>query len=249
MSFYIKIFKVACLIGTVAVAACQTETVDKDDILLKSLYETAAKAEITGDHSAAVSHYQNLFQRNPDDPQLRLSLARNLRYSGLAARAVQLLEAAEPEHLELVDLQIELGKSKLAAGKTRQAIGILLKVAEKDQENWEIFSALGIAYDLVENFEAARAAYERAMGLSEENPAVLNNMALSIASSGDLDGAIELLKNAPRLARHNPHIRQNLAMLFGIKGDKDSAQALSRMDLDEETVQQNLKIYTQLGQK
>ena len=234
---------------TLSLAACQTVGVDKSQIILDTLHQSAAEAETAGDYKTAVQQYQNLYARDPSNSYLRLGLSRNLRYSGAAKNAIKLLESAKPDSKFEMAHMIELGKAKLAAGHTDDAIEILNQAAQKNLKNWEVRSALGIAYDLGENYPAARDAYKAAMALSPQNPIILNNYALSVASSGDLDGAIKMLKNAPRLVRHNPQIRQNLAMLYGIKGDLKSAQALGRMDLDEDVVQKNLLIYSQLGRK
>ncbi len=231
------------------VAACEAEITDNSKAIVDTLRQTAAQAELTGDYNSAVTHYKNLYARNPVDTELRLALARNLRYTGAAKGAIELLQSGKPDSRYEMAQKIELGKAMLAAGHTETAIHILKEAEIKNPKNWEIYSALGVAYDMAENFVASRTAYETAMGLSDNNPAILNNFALSVALNGDLDGAIEMLKNAPRMARHTAQIRQNLAMFYGIKGDLESAQALGRMDLDEETVQKNLLIYSQLGRQ
>lgn len=229
-----------------AVAGCETKRADTSEAITNSLYQLAVVAERNSDYAAAVRHFAIINQRRPESLSIAVALARNLRYSGASADAVRALEqgserfGADPVYL------LELGKAKLAAGKSRGALTALKTALAKDPENWEVQSTIGIAYDLLEDFENARAVYETALELSENNPAILNNMAISAALSGDLDRAISILKNATTAARHSSQIRQNLALFYGIKGDIATAETLARMDLGEEAVRKNLSIYSRL---
>ncbi len=238
----------ASVLGLLVVAGCATKPGKGFSAIQETLYLAAAAAEQENDYESAIGYYQKLVLENPDKEDVVLALSRNLRYSGDSQNAVLVLEQAdfgddgEPAFL------LEYAKAIIAAGKPRIAIKNLKAAQEKYPENWEVYSLLGIAYDLTEDYGEARKVYEKAGMLSEDNPAILNNRAISLALSGDLDGAIAMLNSNPRLARSSSQIRQNLAFFYGIKGDIDSAEALARMDLDEETIQRNLLIYSQFRQ-
>ena len=178
-----------------------------------------------------------------------LGLARNLRYVGAATDAVSILEGNKKKDADDWELLTELGMAKLAAGKTRDAIDQLTAVAEKGPGDWRVYSALGVAYDSIDSHDAAKEAYGKALGLSEDNPAVLNNMAISAALAGDIEDAIDILQRVAAKARQNPQIRQNLALFYGIKGELGKAEALARMDLDEEDVRNNLAFYFRFQKK
>jgi Flp pilus assembly protein TadD len=242
-------YTLGCLlmsVGLIALAGCQTTPQNDATAIDDTLAQSAETAERTGEYTSAIDYYSKLVEANPDDLDLKLGLARNLRYVGAPQDAVNLLETgnllAEPE----LPLLLELAKAKIAAGKANQAINYLVQAQGLDAENWEIHSLQGIAFDLSDDFDQARKAYETALLYSEDNPTIYNNMAISAALSGDIDRAIEILNDVPRLSRNNPQLRQNLALFYGIKGDAASAEALGRMDLDEETVQRNLLIYSLL---
>jgi Flp pilus assembly protein TadD len=40
-----------------------------------------------------------------------------------------------------------------------------------------------------------------------------------------------------------PRLRQNLALIYGLKGDLNAARALSRVDLDAKSTDENLKFF------
>jgi len=246
---YHKPASVLILTTAMLTAACQNIPVGEDAAISDSLDKSAIAAERANDYSTAIDQYQKLLKRDPENVDVIVGLARNLRYSGESTNAVKILEKLGPKENVPISYRMELAKSKIAAGKAKAAIKQLTLALADEPDNWEIYSALGIAHDLNEDYVKARQAYEKARALSEDNPAVLNNMAMSAALSGDIDRAIALLHSTPRLARHNPQIRQNLAFFYGIKGDMKSAESLARMDLDEKEVRTNLTFFSRFQKK
>ncbi|MBI1986138.1 MAG: tetratricopeptide repeat protein [Rhodospirillales bacterium] len=232
------------LVVAILLSGCASQANPGAQAIRETLQRAATAAEAEGDYAAAVNHYGNLADRRPDDIDATLGLARNLRYSGRAKLAVEVLDKAAAKFGDQVLFVVERGKANLAVGNVTEAIGFFANARAKDEQNWETHAALGIAYDLTESFAKARESYGRALQLSKDNPVVLNNMAISAALSGDVERAIATLENAPLAARHGPQIRQNLALFYGIKGDMEKAEALAKMDLDEASVRNNLAVFS-----
>jgi Flp pilus assembly protein TadD len=226
------------------VAGCASEDARKADAITETLTQAAVASEADGDYLGAANQYTTLIKRRPDSLEVTLGLARNLRYSGRAKEAARLLDDTQAKFADQTAFVFERGKAKLAAGDARIAIDLLTRARDLDGRNWEIHAALGVAYDLVESYDKAKAAYETARTLSKDDPVVLNNMAISVALSGKLDDAIRLLEGAPVAARHSPQIRQNLALFYGIKGDMEKAEGLAKMDLDEASVRNNMAVFS-----
>ncbi len=116
-------------------------------------------------------------------------------------------------------------------------------------DNWQIQSALGIAYDLTGDHDKAIAAYQRALSSQPGGASVLNNLALSQASAGDIDGGIGLLRRADQQPDSNAQIRQNLALLLAIKGRIADAERLVRADLPKEMADANIVILRRLARQ
>ena len=231
-------------------AGCATgEDVGGEAALSESLYHAAVEAQQNTDYVAAVSYFRKLRERRPDDRRALLGLTRNLRYVGATTEAMSILEKNKQKNPDDWELLAELGMAKLAAGKTADAIEQLKDVIERGPGDWRAYSALGVAYDSIESYDAAKEAYGKALELSKDNPAVLNNMAISAALEGNIESAITILQLVAAKARQNPQIRQNLALFYGIKGELGKAEALSRMDLDEEAVRNNLAFYFRFQKK
>ena len=227
-----------------ALGGCASNAGKNSSALVKSLHQLAAAAEQGGDYPTAAQHYHNLQRRKPGELSVLLGLARNLRYSGSPNVAITVLEEMKTDFGADGAFLLELGKAHLAAGKAKKSLEHLNAALAKDGDNWEVHVAKGIAYDLLQSYGEARQAYRKALELSEDNPEILNNLAISAASSGELDFAISTLEKVSVANQKYPQIRQNLALFYGIRGDFDKAEALARMDLDEKSVRNNLAIFS-----
>ncbi len=238
----------ACLVLVLA-GGCASEAKDQSKVLFGFLNKAAVSSELSGDHVSAANHYQNLLERQPDNKEILLGLARNLRYTGGGRTAVEIMKSYAVKYSDDPAFLIEFGKAKLAVSEAQGAIQYLKKAIEKGGDDWEAYSALGIGYDLLQSYAEAWEAYEKALALSGNNPAVINNMALSAALNGKLPLAIMVLEDAPLEIRRHSQIRLNLALFYGIKGDLKKAEALAKMDLDEKAVRNNLAIYNRFHAK
>lgn len=219
---------------------------DETKAVENSLRKVAIASQQTQDYGAAVRYYEQLHEKDPEDIESTLGYARNLRYSGTPARAVQMLEAVLSDGLENPRLLSELGRALIASGKPDRAITPLTEAISTGQNDWRTMSALGIANDQLGRHAKARNYYRRAQRVSPENTAILNNLALSWALSGDLDRSLMILERANKMPDASSQIRQNLALLYGVKGDEKRAHELARLDLPEDSVQENLRYYVNL---
>ena len=71
-----------------------------------------------------------------------------------------------------------------------------------------------------------------------------NNLALSLALTGHFADALDIMTPLARSTTATARIRQNLALIYGLKGDNERATAMSRMDLDQQTTEANLKFFS-----
>jgi Flp pilus assembly protein TadD len=245
-----KIILIAGLLPAVLGACAQLpdffKPFDDSQAIENSLRKVAIASQQTQDYGAAVRYYEQLHQKNPEDIESTLGYARNLRYVGTPARAVQMLEEVLTDGLENPRLLSELGRALIASGKPEKAVTSLTQAISTGQGDWRTLSALGIANDQLGRHAKARNYYRQAQRLSPENTAILNNLALSWALSGDLDRSLMILERANKIPDASSQVRQNLALLYGVKGDDKRAHELARLDLPEDSVQENLRYYVNL---
>lgn len=244
--------RLVALAATALLAACVTNLDtpgDSSDTVMSTLMKAAQASQGSYHYGAAAGFYANLYQRNPENREALLGYVRNLRYVGSPERAIGVLRGALENTPEDGELLADLGKAELAAGRPEQAVETLTAAAEFAPDDWRIHSALGIAYDRLEAYEEAMSSYEEALRLSPDNPTVLNNLALSRALAGDLDGGVAVLKRAEALGWPGAtlQIRQNLALLHALKGNFREAERLTKSDLPEKIAEHNLEYYQGLA--
>ncbi len=241
---------VAALALVLTIGACSTGKEKQETAISNMLGEAAAAAMERRDFASAANHFGRMYIRDPSNLDVILQYLENLRRIGAIEDAYRITQKESANHGEDTRFLLAQGKVELAAGKAGDALDTFARASDKGLRDWELFSAMGIAYDMGRRYGEAGAAYQTALGLSPGNATVLNNMALSMAQAGDIDAAIELLRHVVfEEGKDSPRIRQNLAMLYGFKGDIAKLEALARIDLGEDMVQRNVATFKSLGEK
>jgi Flp pilus assembly protein TadD len=223
-----------------------TPFVNQKEAISSVLWQLATAAEIDRNYEKAASHYDRLYAQRPNDKKVIIGYTRNLRYLGLSNESIKILKTKLIQFPDDTDLQMELGKSQLAASLINDASDTLVKIIERTPESWEAHSALGIILDRGGNFENAQTSFNRALKLSPNNMDVMNNLALSLAQAGQLNQAIKMLEKIIQDKSAGPQSRQNLAMFYGLKGKFEKARRLSQTDLPKNLVNRNLLIFQEL---
>jgi Flp pilus assembly protein TadD len=83
----------------------------------------------------------------------------------------------------------------------------------------EAHAALGIMYDMTQRGELAEPHHRRAVMLSKDNPAYLNNLGFSLFLRQKNKEAIEAYQRAVRMSPVTPRIRTNLGFAYAAMGD------------------------------
>ena len=211
-----------------------------------SLRAAAAAAESAGDYKGAIQHLSTIYQRR-QDRGIGIALARNLRYSGQAQTAADVMQDQLTRWPKDADTLLELGKDYLAADRVGLAIKALDEARAIMPGNWEVHSTLGVALDSQGRAAEAQAAYGRALEITPDNAVVLNNLGLSQALAGRLDEALATMTRAADLPAATVQVRQNLALLLALKGDGAQAEKLMRRDLPPDQAKANAEILRALA--
>lgn len=141
-----------------------------------------------------------------------------------AAKALAQLMLVAPDNPQVVG---EYGKTLTQEGRPQEAVPFLKRALELQANDWTVYSALGVAYDQIDDHAKARQEYEQALALRPGAPEILNNYAVSRMLAGDLDGAQKLLAQASAADGSNDKIANNLALLASMKHPA-SAQVVAR---------------------
>lgn len=137
-------------------------------------------------------------------------------------------------------------RAMLALNRPEVAAEHLRELLKTTGEDPKLLNLLGVALDLQTRHEEAIEVYRRGLALAPEDVALRNNLALSLAFAGRFEEAIAVLKPIADSMTSDRRSRQNLALVYGLKGDMEAARRISRIDLDDEAVANNLAYFEML---
>lgn len=173
----------------------------------------------TGSGSSAASVANNL----PDTLDGEIRRAQTLRSKGdydEAVRSLAQLMLVAPDNARVVG---EYGKTLAQQGHSQEALAFLKRAIELQPNDWKLYSALGIAYDQLDDHASARKAYQHALALEPGAPSVLNNYAVSRMLAGDYPDAQRMLAQAELGGVSNPKIALNVEKLASLEPQPEVA--------------------------
>ena len=211
----------------------------RDDGFVKATPEQIQTA-LRSDPLTQAAFFANQFDHDPTNAPLGLYLSNAERALG------HYEEAADTAHSVLLfapnntDALLAAARAHIAGNSAFYAIDPLKHLSELKPSDWQAWSLLGVAYDQTKRPDDATAAWQMALKLSPNNPAVLTNQAMARLSAGDLAGAEPLLRTAVAQKDATLKERQNLALVLGLEGKLPEAERLLRQDLPPDVADANL---------
>jgi Flp pilus assembly protein TadD len=222
---------------------------------LKQLGQTTFDA---GDYPSAIGYFRRAHKESEHDFEALLGLGTALVRVGANDEAAETLRKAlalkpdDPEARRKEDwvnreanARRELGNALVGLGQPSLAV-VEFEAAFDANRDVRCLNGLGIALDLMGQQSAAQAQYRAGLQMEPGNVTLGNNLALSLAVSGQYREALSLLEPIARAPGSTVRQRQNLALVYGLAGQRDRAAQVARMDLDEIAVRQNLVYYETL---
>ena len=177
---------------------------------------------------------------DPTDAQAGVELAASLRILGRyeeASDAVGKVLVLYPDNLEAL---LESARAAVASGKGFYALEPLRRAERLAPRDWRVYSLLALAHDQNQQPQEARAAYDQALALAPNNPAVLSNLGLWYATHAQPTLAETYLRKAVAQPDAGAQERQNLALVLGMEGKLADAESLMREDLPPEVAAGNM---------
>lgn len=189
-----------CLVGTVALAACQPSGKAASDRALASISEVDAEnlnqVMLTmADPGEAVAYFTKASAEKPDDPGLKRSLAKSLIRAGKPTDAARILRevtaspaATDEDHVNLADALIRTNDWTGAKAE--------LDRVPPTYETFDRYRLEAMVADSQKNWKKADSFYETASGLTTKPAGVLNNWGFSKLTRQDYAGAERLFTEA-----------------------------------------------------
>ena len=200
------------------------------------------------DWDGAVSVLRRLLQKTPEDPELRLRLARTLERAKKLPEAIREYEAAlsRLEPPERPAVYKTLGFLYTETGHPDKAVAFYLKAVELDQKDVNLYYNLATLYEKMGDKDQAGRFLAKAVALQPED--LENRLALaeSLFDKGNLEEAQTYLDE---VVRRKPDSMKALLLLVQIaekKGDKkrlkDLYEKVYTLAPDNEIVLYNLAV-------
>lgn len=237
----------AVLTVSIALAGCQTGARKR-----ASLFNSPSSSDITGSIKRpnnvvlATTKLATQWQKNRGDAKIGLNYARHLNAIGSIQPALRIIRQTALKNPQNQQVIVAYGKQLSKVGQFSEAHKILQKSHSLGRADWRIHSAQGTVLDKMKQHKRARISYRHALKLAPGHPAVINNMAMSFALSGDLKQAETHLRQAVKRPGASPKIRQNLALVVGLQGRFKESEKIASTDLPAETVTQNTQYLRQM---
>lgn len=180
-------------------------------------------------------------QVNPLDPVAGVELAEALRQLGQHEQAAQTARQVLTTQPGNIEAMLEIGRAEIARGQAFYGIAPLEQARDLAPNDWRPLSLLGVAYQQVRRTEDAQGAWNRALAISPDNPHILTNAGMALATSGDAAGAEAMLRRAVAQPSATLQMRLNLAMTLGLQGKMPEAEQIIRRELPPEAAERNLQ--------
>jgi cytochrome c-type biogenesis protein CcmH/NrfG len=154
-------------------------------------------------------------QKVPNHVETALAAARIAITRGQTATAIAAFRAALARQ-ERIDIVRNIAAAHLALGEGAKAVGVLETWMRKHPADREGIKALAEAQYRTGNLPAARQAYQRAIELEPNNPALLNNMASLLVRMND-KSARQYAERALKLAPQNALVNDTLGWILVVQ--------------------------------
>jgi Flp pilus assembly protein TadD len=153
----------------------------------------AVAAEASGNTDLALSMYAEAAAEAPGNSGIRLRYADMLVKNGKVDQARELLTRSLANASDPVEVRRGLGIINVMSGLNTQAITELDHVLTAHPQDVPALVDKAVALDLAGKHAEAQAIYRIAQGLTPDDPAIANNLALSLALEGRTSDARAVL--------------------------------------------------------
>ncbi|MGH7076158.1 MAG: tetratricopeptide repeat protein [Stellaceae bacterium] len=138
---------------------------------------------------------------------------------------------------------IGLGRVYLVRHQPQRAVRYLDAAIKKGANDADVWNDKGVALDQMQHHKAAQVAYRQGLAAHPSDLALHNNLALSLAMTGDFLEAEAMLRQLASMPDATDRVRENLALVLGLEGKDAEARAVSASDLNGAALDNNTRFY------
>lgn len=196
-----------------------------------ALHRLGVLAYVQGRPRDAIALIERAVEREPDRPEIHVSLCLALLAAGEHQRFEACVQAAETVCRTLLarepqnaDALHRLGVLCDLRGEHRTAVGLLEQARALDPANAEIYNDLGLAVLADRQPEPAARHFQEALRANPQYIGAASNLALALEAQGKFDEAIAACRRVLELKPDFPLAWFNLGSLLHRHGEQDEAE-------------------------
>ena len=207
----------ACSVLAACVTTAQKEMPEDQDAQISAALERAV-ASTRSKSNKSLALLENAYKRNSEDEAAALEYAAALRRENYTNRAAIVLAPFANDESSTSATKAEYAAIQLAQGSNAAAEEYAQNAILQDETNYQAYHYLGIALDAQGSHKEAERAFRKGLEHWEGNPtAIMNNLALNLASQGFLDEASEILQKALAVAPDRLEVERNLRIITALQ--------------------------------
>lgn len=205
-----------------------------------STLRLAHAARQAGDINSAVQIYRNLIASGSTSGPMLVEFGDTLVEAGLADDAIDIYSRVETRSSERFVALIGMTRAYLSLGDAPHALVSATEAQGLKPQDPRVLVNRGVALDTLGRHVEAQESYRTVLVGTPRHVSARNNLALSLALTGQFAEAVELMGPLLRSSAATPRMRENMAVIYGLMGEPERAAALTRIGLSEEQTQSNL---------
>jgi Flp pilus assembly protein TadD len=245
--------KVAIVLTVSLLGACAgiatpwQDTVETSpDVQWPQAMRLAEAVRAGGDATGAAVFYRRAHSLAPDRPEPLIGLAEAASAAGSLENAVALYRKAISFAPANPAARLGHGRALLSLGRSDLARTELLAAVDAAPDDYRGYLALGVAYELAGEPLRAQQAFRDGLQRNPDSSTLRNNMALSLALSGQTDEAVAMLRLMALDPAGGTRARRNLALVRALSGDLAEAEAIVAQDLRGAPLQHTIAFFRSL---
>lgn len=212
----------------------------------RSLLKLGDTSRQAGDCAAALHFYQLVFKGDHNRREVaaaHLGAAQCALATGHMSAALNNYKAATKLAPHNPAPLVGMGRVYLIDHQPGRAVGYFDLAIKEGEHHAFIWNDKGVALDQLHRHKDAQQAYHAGLAHYPMDRALRNNLALSLAMSGDLSQAETILRQLVAEPGATARTRQNLSLVLGLEGNDSAARAVSRADLNSAALDNNQRFY------
>jgi Flp pilus assembly protein TadD len=234
------------LVGCVRTQYADSQSVRNDSRTQSGAADAGAALRLAratrqaGDLATAIPLYRNLTSGRSAAPDVLVEYADALVEGGYPDDAIDVYSRIGTGSWYRLEALLGMARADLKLGDPAAALDYLAKALVLGPRDARVLVDKGVALDTLSRHTEAQACYRAVLSETPRHVSARNNLALSLALTGQYQEALALIEPLVRSSNATARTRENMALIYGLMGDTDRASVISRVDLDEGSTQANM---------